>query len=404
MATINDVLRSCPSAFYTFDIGVLKKRIGYLASRLPDYCTLCYAVKANPFVVKEIRGDVGAFEICSPGEAAICRALGVPSEKTVISGVYKTPAFIEGLISDPDFSGTLTVESVTQYRTFCDLCAKYGRSVPVLLRLTNDSQFGINETEIDAIVRDRNDAPLVVLSGIQYFSGTQKTSPKKIAREIEGLDRLLVRLRDEYGYEPDRLEYGPGFPVSYFDSDAFDEEEYLAEFSRILKSMTYRIGITLELGRSIAASCGKYYARVVDIKRNKETDYALVDGGMHHLVYFGQQLAMKRPKISVFGKPDCPDGTKTTVCGSLCSMNDILVKQMPLPDLSIGDVLCFENAGAYCMTEGISLFLTRDVPAIYLIREDGTAVCVRKTFETVALNAPYYEENQNGKDTQTWKN
>ena len=60
-------------------------------------------------------------------------------------------------------------------------------------------------------------------------------------------------------------------------------------------------------------------------------------------------------------------------------------------DDRIGDVLCFENAGAYCMTEGIALFLSRDVPAVYLIREDGTAVCVRKPFETLQLNTPNYD-------------
>ena len=70
---------------------------------------------------------------------------------------------------------------------------------------------------------------------------------------------------------------------------------------------------------------------------------------------------------------------------------DIIVKQLPLPGVRIGDVLCFENAGAYCMTEGIALFLSRDVPAVYLIREDGTAVCVRKPFETLQLNTPNYD-------------
>ena len=112
---------------------------------------------------------------------------------------------------------------------------------------------------------------------------------------------------------------------------------------------------------------------------------------MHHLVYFGQAMAMKRPRVSVVGKDGEPEGTKRTVCGSLCSMNDIIVKQLPLPGVRIGDVLCFENAGAYCMTEGIALFLSRDVPAVYLIREDGTAVCVRKPFETLQLNTPNYD-------------
>ena len=53
-----------------------------------------------------------------------------------------------------------------------------------------------------------------------------------------------------------------------------------------------------------------------------------------------------------------------------------------------GLTICFENTGAYCMTEGISLFLSRDIPAVWLIREDGTRVCVRAPFETATLNTP----------------
>ena len=75
-------------------------------------------------------------------------------------------------------------------------------------------------------------------------------------------------------------------------------------------------------------------------------------------------------------------------------MNDIIAKQIPLPDIEIGDILCFENTGAYCMTEGISLFLSREIPAVYLIRENGEAVCVRPAYETSQLNLSEYGREQ----------
>ena len=162
-------------------------------------------------------------------------------------------------------------------------------------------------------------------------------------------------------------------------------------FSEIIKGMQFKGRIILELGRSIVASCGKYYTHIVDIKQNKNQNYVIVDGGMHHLVYFGQQMAMKRPFFSVIGKDSISEEKLWTVCGSLCSMNDIVVKQVCLADISIGDVLCFDNTGAYCMTEGISLFLTRDLPAVYIKKENGDIFCVRKTFETKELNIPKYE-------------
>ena len=74
-------ISSRKSAYYLFDAAVLKKRIEYIKKRLPDQARLCYAVKANPFIVKEIGHDVDRFECCSPGEARICVSMAIDPEK-----------------------------------------------------------------------------------------------------------------------------------------------------------------------------------------------------------------------------------------------------------------------------------------------------------------------------------
>lgn len=385
------ILKEQKNAFYVFDTAVLKSRIAFLREHLPRGVELCYAVKANPFIPKEIENETERFEICSPGEADICCGLGIASEKMVISGVYKTPEVIEAMVSDASFSGIFTAESVSQFELHCSLSKKYGRKLRVLLRLTNDSQFGMNAEDIEAIIKDRGDQPGISLIGVQYFSGTQKTSIKKYRRELEMLDGFLKKLKEKYSYEAEELEYGTGFPFSYFKGDSLDEEELLAGFSEILNGLEFRGRIILEIGRSIAASCGKYYTHIVGIKTNKGVNYALIDGGMHHLVYYGQQMAMKQPHLHVVGKDWIVQDKLWTVCGSLCSMNDIVVKQLPLPEIEVGDVLCFENTGAYCMTEGISLLLSRDLPAVYIRKENGELYCVRRAYETKEINFPKYE-------------
>ncbi len=378
------------TAFYTFDISVLKNRVDYLKSRLPNEVSLCYAVKANTFIIKEIEGCVERLEVCSPGEEAVCKKLGVPSEKTVISGVYKTPEFIEELAADKSFNGIFTVESLTQYDLLCSLSEKYGRRLQLLLRLTNGSQFGINKEDIDDIVKNRGLHKNIDILGIQYFSGTQKTSVKKYKRELAKLDAFLIHLKEDLSFEAKELEYGTGFPVAYFEDEELDEDALLKGFSEAINDMQMKPVITLEVGRSIAASCGKYYTHIVDKKINKGVGYLLCDGGMHHIVYFGQHMAMRMPKLSVAGKADKIVDKEWNICGSLCSMNDIIVKNAALPEIEIGDTLVFENTGAYCMIECISLFLTRDIPSVYLIDENGNAVKVRDKFETYNLNTPIY--------------
>ena len=142
----------------------------------------------------------------------------------------------------------------------------------------------------------------------------------------------------------------------------------------------------LELGRSIAASCGNYITTVVDRKINKGQNYAILDGGIHHLTYYGQSMAMKLPKCEIYPERTNKENEKWNLCGSLCTINDILVKQFPVGNIQIGDVFIFENTGAYCMTEGISLFLSRELPAVIKIDENKNIKLIRENISTYLLN------------------
>ena len=378
--------------FYLFAAGELRRRIQTLRRALPGHIRICYAVKANTFILKEMRALVDRFEICSPGELRICRKLELPQEKFVISGVYKEPALMNRLVSQEGQIGIYTVESMTQLSVLQEASAAANRRLPILLRLTSGNQFGLDETEIERIVAARGDIDGLDIRGIQYFSGTQKDSIRRLEKELGMVDLFLEKLREKYGYRASELEFGPGLPVSYFEGKPFDEETFLQRFSALLDKMKFRGTVTIELGRSIAASCGTYCTSVVDLKCNDSGNYAIVDGGMHQLVYYGQFMAMKHPHVRHISAGASADAEPRNwnICGSLCTINDILVKQIVLNDLRIGDVLAFENAGAYCITEGISLFLSRDLPKVVLIDENGAARIVRGSQQTEALNTPQY--------------
>lgn len=374
---------------YLFDSGVLRERISYLRSRLPRGMALCYAVKANPFLVREAEPFVDRFEVCSPGEAEICFSCGVPEEKMVISGVYKPRDYVDALVGGHPRIGAYTVESLEQYALLKEASARYRRPLELLLRLTSGNQFGINPADMEEILADEH--PYLHIRGIQFFSGTQKTSLKKLRRELTHLDELLTRLKDSRGFCAEELELGPGFPVSYFRGEEFDEEGYLSEFSALLGEMENRPRLALELGRSIAASCGTYYTRVVDTKRNKGENYAIVDGGIHHLVYYSQMMAMKTPLCVLLPEERTGPEENWNICGSLCTSNDILLKQFPARDLKVGDIFAFENTGAYCMTESMSLFLSHPLPGVVLKDRSGEYHLLRAPLETSGLNTPQYK-------------
>ena len=88
------LIKENENAFYVFDTKTLRNRVDLIRNSLPRGTQLCYAVKANPFISKEIIDSVERFEICAQGEAEICFELGIPTDKMVISGIYKTPSCI----------------------------------------------------------------------------------------------------------------------------------------------------------------------------------------------------------------------------------------------------------------------------------------------------------------------
>lgn len=384
---LEQLLREHQTPFYLFDLGRVHQRVLFLQTVLPKNVSLCYAMKANPFLVRTLSDDVERIEICSPGEYEICRRADVPPEKYVISGIYKEANWIEGLVQNQSSHMIYTVESMQQYELLYASAQRYEKKIRILLRLTSGNQFGLEREQIEMILTRHMDDPYLYIHGIQYFSGTQKTSLKRLKQEVNQLDQWLMHLEHDQDITIQELEFGPGFPVSYFGEE--DEEvPFLTEAAQILEEMRYSGKITLELGRSLVAGCGRYFTRVVDQKTNCAQRYAIVDGGMHHLVYYGQNLAMRRPRITVYPAHRGGDIQRWNICGALCTINDILIKQLPVCNLQTGDVLIFENTGAYCMTEGISLFLSRALPKVLLLLNDGRILAAREATATWQLNAP----------------
>lgn len=381
------LLEEYATPFYIFDTDELECQIRKIRRALGENTKLCYAIKANPFIIKAAEPLVDHFEICSPGEFAICERAGVDMGKIILSGVYKDPLDIEYVVKTYGNQILYTAESAHQWMLLEELAEKYGLQLEVLLRLTSGNQFGMDKTVIYEILS--SPSPLKV-TGIHYFPGTQKKSAAKYQRELQMLKEFCLGLTAEYGIPIPQIEYGPGLPVCYFEEENNIEDTMLETLSAALQSFAYAGSITLEIGRFIAASCGTYVSTIVDKKVNQDTRYCIIDGGIHHVNYFGQMMAMKKPPVQQWKKEE-GESQEWTICGSLCTANDVLVKQMPLIDVQIGDKLIFEKVGAYAVTEGISLLLSRDLPQVLLVSKEKGARLARNHVSTNTWNYEYLE-------------
>lgn len=370
--------------FYIFDTDILANQINKIRTALGTDVEICYAMKANPFVIKEMQDIVDYFEVCSHGEFSICELADIDVNKIVMSGVYKNFTDIETMIYEYGNQIIYTIESLSQWKNIADFTLEHQRHVRVLLRLTTGNQFGMDETVIREIIANRNKNPYIDIEGIQFFSGTQKKSTAKFEKELEMLDNLCSDLQKQYAFNIKKIEYGPGLPICYFEDNNI-EDLMLDLLAKQIKKLNFKGKITLEIGRFIAASCGFYVTSVVDVKVNNNENFCIVDGGIHHINYLGQIMGMKKPFIIHLNEKS-GETKEWTVCGSLCTVNDVLVKQYPFVDISQGDTLIFKKVGAYSVTEGISLFLSHELPQVLLYSEKCKFRLARSNCPTYILN------------------
>lgn len=375
---------SCRTPAYVFDTDILKERIRRTAKILHP-AKLCFAIKANPFLLKSMDGQVEHYEVCSPGEFHICVQNGLDMEKIVLSGVNKEYgdvryAMEQGVIR-------YTAESRHQFELVHQCAAELQKTVEILLRVTSGNQFGMSEEDVVHLIQHKEEYPHLDVVGVQYFSGTQKKNIRKIAGELEYIEDFIRRLSCDEGFSVRVLEFGPGLGVPYFTKDDQQEDQKLLEAFGQLFQEERPYELVFEMGRFLTASCGYYITKIVDQKKNDAVNVCIVDGGIHHVNYYGQNMAMKTPVLSFFPQHpvEAEQEERWTVYGSLCTVADILLKNLPLLDARPGDYLVFHNIGAYSVTEGIYLFLSRKMPEVYLYQEEKI-VLLRPGQETWTLN------------------
>ena len=366
---------------------------------------LCYAAKANPFLLTAASKVADRLEICSQGEMDIVHELSLDGEMVLYYGVSKTLTDIRKAISQG--MRYATAESLTHLALLQQAAEEAGAALTVLLRLNSGAQFGMKRADIEKALAERQNYSALQIEGIHYFCGTQRRKLKQQEDELLMLEGLVQALRKKYGLALPKLEYGPGLPVPYFEGEDFDDT--LLPIKSLAPALQRAAGwaeVTVEMGRFFAAPCGTYLTAVTDLKETDDANIVILDGGIHQLTYAGQMMGMKIPKMYVVSQDDGCISDQTTIpkqktvvgsgkrnymlCGSLCTTGDVLVRDVELPVLQIGDVLAFENVGAYTVTEGIGLFLSHELPAVYLYDSDRTdeeLMLARASMPTSVLNS-----------------
>jgi diaminopimelate decarboxylase len=388
---------------YLYDFDVIEQRVRALRGAVGPRFELAYAVKANPALgVLCVLGKLGlSSDVASRGELLAVRRAGWPPSKILSTGPAKSDADLEALVRAR--VSIIHAEGEWELEQLEEIGARLRRRIPVGLRLNppwgiaekrviiggpGAKKFGFDLTSARKILRGKEAFPHLHIRGFQVFNASNVLDARLLVENTRRVLALALSLSKRFDVPLHSVDFGGGFGVPYADGERPLDLEFLRKGLAAVASdvaLEPRLAgtrLVFEPGRFLVAESGTYVVKVLGTKRSRGVDYVLVDGGVHHFlrpVLLGtpHRVRLIEEKTSVRPTQSSPSKKSLVISGPLCTSLDVLHPAARLPLPVRGDLLAFENAGAYGYTESMPLFLSHEWPAEVGVRKGRLALLRR---------------------------
>ena len=355
---------------FAYSGAVAEAQFSALRAVLPPRVRLAYAVKANPHPGLLARfASLGAsFDCASIGELTRVEVLGLPTGRTFFAGPGKREAELGKALAmgvrvqAEGFEDLARIDALVDRETAVNLRVHPAFEIDEGNRIiggSGPSAFGVDEEEVPVLLQKAANLRHVRIRGLHVFAASnQRDATKLLAIHGAVLD-LAKRLHETHGLAFEQIDLGGGLGIPYAPEQPPLELRVLGQgLSDLLGQHPWFTGeLILEPGRFLAGPCGLYLARVVRIKESRGTRFAILEGGINHLI---RPLLTGEPfPVKALGKGE--GGIPYTLAGPLCTSLDRL-GEVRLPEVETGDLLAFGTTGAYGLNEGMTHFLSHPVP------------------------------------------
>jgi len=349
---------------YLYDRATLDLTIAEYQSALRTYypgeSQITYAGKA--FLCKALAAWTQTHNLtvdCTgEGEIGIAVAGGAPREKILVHGVNKSMADLKSAFQNAQIivvDNLSELSRSTQYEV---------RNISLWLRLLpgvavtthhshtqtgqHDSKFGMTREEILEAAKfcKENKLPL---NGIHFHQGSNFRDPEPLIPAID----LALDIAKEIGFGGKwHFCPGGGWGVAYHEDELPNPpvESYVRGIAEAVIEGCQSRGLDLpvlhlEPGRSLVARAGVALYRVGAIKQRGDKTWILTDGGMADNPRFALYGA-KYSCLPVEGL-DREISAKVSIAGPYCESGDILIEDLPMPELKEGELIAIPVSGAY---------------------------------------------------------
>jgi diaminopimelate decarboxylase len=356
-----------------------------------EHFEVIYASKAFPATATyKLFAEEGlSCDCASGGELHLALKGGFAPERIYLHGNNKTENELRYAVAQG--VGTIVVDSFDEIERL-ERIAPEGQKV--MLRVTPgikptthsyiqtgqvDSKFGFS---LDDIPRAIHAMKRLWLCGLHAHIGSQ-------IFELEVYEKLAEVLSRVGDYP--KLNLGGGLGIAYTrDEEPPSVDDYV---QALLTNVPDNVTVLCEPGRSLVGNAGVTIYTVGTVKEVPGIrTYVAVDGGMvdnlRPMLYGAKYEAdiADRPLRGVphGGHPEQGENVYT-VAGMHCESGDILVRDVPLDDPKVGDVLVIPATGAYGHSMANNYNAIPRPPVIFCSDGEARVVVRRETYEDLTL-------------------
>jgi diaminopimelate decarboxylase len=208
-----------------------------------------------------------------------------------------------------------------------------------------DSKFGISIHQIPHVLRIVENTNMHI-NGVHMHTGSDILDIEVFLYAAEILFDTALQFKNlEF------LDFGSGFKVPYREGDIETNIEELGEklterFHRFCETYGSTLELAFEPGKFLVSQAGYFLVQVNAVKQTTSTVFAQVDSGFNHLIR--PMLYGSHHEIKNISKPEGKERFYTVV-GYICE-TDTFGSNRKIAEIAEGDILAFQNAGAYCFS------------------------------------------------------
>ena len=393
-----DLANKYGSPLYVYDTDIIASQYRRITDAFEkvEQLQLNYAVKAlsNINILRFFKNLGAGLDTVSIQEVNLALSVGVDPKKIIYTPNGVSLEEIENVAKK---GVQINIDNLS----ILELFGQKHPEIPVCIRINPhimaggnskisvghiDSKFGISVHQVPHIKLVVENTGMHV-NGIHMHTGSDILDIDTFLRATEILFDVAKKFKTI-----DFIDFGSGFKVPYKEGDISTDIEQLGlqlteRFNSFCKDFGKKVTLMFEPGKFLVSKAGNFLAKVNVVKQTTSTVFAGIDSGFNHLIR--PMMYDSYHHITNISNPDGRDRYYSVV-GYICE-TDTFGSNRRISEISEGDILCFENAGAYCFSMA-SNYNSRYRPAeVMIYNNDDYLIRERETFEDLIKNQKIIE-------------